>query len=238
MAADPIAQAKRRAKAMSRTTEHGYQQALDLVAREEGHPTWKAMLEAHGAARTDNAVSGPKPARPEVRSWRLRELERIEGSRHNGFDEGGIRMLGGPLARLSRRTGVPVWAAAVAIPAMLPILLGVVMEDPFGNVTMAFIVALLSPVLVMATLRSPDHRGARRLRRNTRVLTVFIMALSLAIAIMSSMRFGDRLVDVWIDTARISLFGTSLCLAMWIAAWEGRRRRREDGRMGIAAVAS
>jgi uncharacterized membrane protein (DUF441 family) len=234
MASDPISQARRRAKALSRGGVHTYQQALDVIAREEGHSTWKDMLSRHVAEPDADAVvtrrhSGGIPVQAPV-SWRLRELERIEGSRHHAFDERAIRLVGGPLARLIRRAGLPIVASIVALAVMVPLFAGLLVGEPVFDVGMAFVVALLAPVFVIGTLRSPDHRGARRMRRSARVLTVFVLMLGLAVGFMSHVRFGDGLIDAWMDTARLSLFSGSLCFAMWIAAWEGRRLRREkDG---------
>jgi hypothetical protein len=230
MANDVITQARRRAKSMSRSSELTYQQSLDAVARQDGHATWKAMTTAFPdqdeSPPDRNSEATPNPSAVRA-GWRMRALERAEGSRHQPIDEYGIRTVGGPIARTSAMLRVPVVVAAILVPALVMMLTSAVVGDPVRDVglVLAFMVA---PACMVATLRNPDHRGAVRMRRNARLLAAFTLTLALATALTGMVQYHNSFADTAIDNGRLALIPAAFCLCMWITAWEGRRRRRGE----------
>ena len=225
MANDVIARARRAAKAMSRSKDMGYQQALDAVAREAGFGTWSAMLASEGGNVPPDA---PRHAEPAVSDWRLRALERLEGSRHSPADESGISMVGRGVARLSDLSGLPVLAIAAAIPTMGGLFVASLVDLPVRAVFVDIIVTTAFVVLYgMATLRSPDHHGARRARRVGRILVAGMPLLIASFCLPAMYRYGTVSTDgLWQHPITFGLDGCWFTIAMWGCAWEGRRRRR------------
>ena len=238
MANDVLTQARRAAKTMSRSGDLSYQQSLDAVARQAGHGTWKAMTLANRDAAADQTEEPRVVARtvPVDAGWRIRTLERIEGSRHQPFDEYGIRMMGRPIARMTSIIGLPVEISALLVPAIVMAMAMYAFDDMPGDMTMFVAFMLATTPCMVATLRNPDHRGARRLRRNARVLTMFIITLAAAVALVSATRYQSSFVEALIYSGRLAYMSCAFSLSMWMAAWEGRRRRRDAGADGSGRI--
>jgi hypothetical protein len=228
MTGDAITAARREAKRISRTVGTGYQQALEEVARAAGHGTWAAMLSAEGEARTAEPAPAPSVPEPDP-DWRMRALERMEGSRHSPVDEAGISAAGGPIARAAFRMGAPVGLVAIALPVALLMTVDVAAGVPIPTLlTDAGVTTMLSAPFSLATLRSPDHRGARRARRVGRAMALMLAVLGAAFAMPTVARTGATSAsDLIGGPARLALCACCFTLSMWTCAWEGRRMRRD-----------
>ncbi len=226
MSNDPIHNARRAAKALSRSEGLAYQHALDVVARNAGFGTWGAMLAEQGR----KSGSAPRPIDSVVApsDWRLRALERLEGSRHSPVDEAGIASIGRPLARLAAFAGVPTLAVASTVPAAGSMVVAAMFDMSARHILVGVVITTyLVLVYGLATLRSPDHQGARRARRLSRILTTTVVVLSACFCIpIGYMYGGDSVTALWEQPLMIAIYGCWFTIAMWTCAWEGRRRRR------------
>jgi len=217
---------------MSRTSDIGYQQALDVVARGAGHGTWSAMVAAHmGSEAPQHVRASPTQA---TTGWRIRALERLEGSRHSSIDEAGIASVGRMLVRLADIIGVPV----IAIAAMLPVACWPIARSMLdGSPGESFFDAMLTIVPIVlfgiGTLRSPDHRGARRIRRTSRVLCFMFLVVCASFMLSTKVIYGPTQIDALsMAPARLIFALVIFTVAMWACAWEGRRRRRTNQPLG------
>jgi hypothetical protein len=236
MAADPIHQARRAAKALSRTSDIGYQQALDVVAREAGHGTWSAMTAAHA---TGDAVQLVKTdTETQETGWRIRTLERLEGSRHSAIDEAGIASIGKTLVGLADITRIPVLVLVAMLPlAAWPIAQGALGGSP-GDGIFDIVLSMLPIILFgIATQRCPDHRGARRIRRTSRVLAVMFLLVFGSFMLSTRIIYGTAQTNpLSMASARLVLALAVFTIAMWTCAWEGRRRRRGGATVSFEAL--
>lgn len=227
MANDRIHQARRAAKALSRSQDVKYQQALDIVAREAGYGTWSAMMAAHGetAAPAAPVASQKAASKPD---WRTRELERLEGSRHSPVDEAGIATIGQLLGRIGEISGIPVIVIAAALPCIFGLLAVTVLKDQIVGIGDTVITTVLTIPFGLAILRSPDHRGARYARRSTRVVAGLSLMICICFTVPMAYAYGTMSVDhLWQGPTRIVIALLLFNMAMWGCAWEGRRIRRE-----------
>lgn len=233
MADDPIREARRRARAMSRAQDIGYQQALDSVAREAGHGTWSAMLTAQGAtAAPPPSVPATSEPRPNAGDWRLVALERLEGSRHSPVDEAGIATVGRSIANVARAVRIPVLAVAALLPAVLLLAFRGLTYGGLGmDVFQTAFTVLATVPFGLAALRCPDHSGSRRVRRMAQVGALMTVILCICFTLPTALKLGFESVDQIGDGPfRIALSMMVFTMSMWACAWEGRRIRRMAGR--------
>lgn len=238
MAGNVIADARRRAKTMSRTAAYTYQQALDAVARDEGYGTWKEMLdiaESRQSAEVATATTDQthRATRPD---WRMQIIEVAEGSRQSKIDETMVRTIGRPLATVSRAVGIAPWIVAVALPVGIMVAAALSSDRSMGitgvsgTICTAIMGTIVTYVCVMATMRNPDGRGARRLRRNARILSVMLPTMTLSLLIPLSTGRGMTIISIQEAIALVgplSIYPLAISIGLWTAAWEGRRYRRE-----------
>lgn len=223
---DPIANAKRRAKELSRAGTMTHQKALDAIARQEGHAHWAAFASSCGRLPIPTVDEPPATAsRP---GWRTMQLERMTGARHSPMDEWVIRSFGRPLGRLCLTMGR--MASSVMIIAACT-LCACLQQSISGSAEAFFtmLVLLCSPYLVAMGITKPDHSSTRTLRRSILSFAVFWMVLTIGSCVALSigqhpagMHPSDGILKV------LCILPTVLMLSIILssATWTGREMRR------------
>lgn len=225
---DPVANARRRAKALSRSTELTHQQALDSIAKQEGQPHWAAFLASHGQ-RVVQAASTNADTDAHSYDWRTIQLERMAGARHSPIDEWCISRIGGPIARMALSIGGTSTAAVIITVHVLTAILMQWADDASAWIFM-LMVCVISPYLIGLNLAKPDGREQRMVRRTMISFTIMWSLLVTAAAIASLLGAPPFEVQRWkplIMMLGIYPIVVIPYLIQIAAAWAGRNARRE-----------
>lgn len=234
-----IADVKREAKAMSRSGEATYQQALDRIATREGHAHWSAYSAFLDPSAPDEAQSPRTPTEDrKITGWRLRQLEQMAGARHSPLDEWTIRRIGRPIAMFCEGVGLGEVSGPIIVTygiAVIP-MMAVGMFTHVGALTLgsAILTAMFVAPFGLATNRSPDHEGSRRARRNL-MSTLFVWTMVSTCILAGEILSGRRIATERLAGIAVQQFSFWTSIACAVAslcaiAWGARDRRRRRAR--------
>jgi hypothetical protein len=228
---DPVAAARRRAKAMSRDGSISHQKALDLIGRENGHAHWAAFQKAHASEAVPEVVPVVRDAvQQSGPGWRVMQMDRMLGSRHSPSDEWCIRRIGGPIAMASERmgpNGLLLMITLVHLAAMASN--WAISGDPV-LMLYSFLSYCIVPISIATNLADPDGKGRRQGRRS--ILSFMAMWTLVFVGVLAC-----RLTIPWpampdgpsMTLMILSMYPTIIAFnaSQYAAAWLGRKRRRD-----------
>lgn len=222
---------KRRGRLLARDKGIGRQKALDLIAIEEGHRHWGALLASLPKEPISDHPTDHGDQKAAERDWAIDHLDIMSGARTSTIDEAALSAVGSIATRFFG-TGILGACFASACAAMLITLL--YQASKFGNVLATFRVEdVVMPMIdvplafVVAALcwHSPHSVRFRRIR-HTGLTWCTCLGLFWALSCLSNMRdavFTNGPSPLEGAMSSINLMGPVIA-AMWIGTYAGRRR--------------